>query len=74
MKAHNMTSASRLEQFYVKRTLDNVKAFGAKYMIWQDPLDNNVRVGKSPISLNIILNTVARGKASYLFRETNMIA
>ncbi|XP_022654987.1 beta-hexosaminidase subunit beta-like [Varroa destructor] len=43
MKAHNMTSASRLEQFYVKRTLDNVKAFGAKYMIWQDPLDNNVR-------------------------------
>ncbi|KAL1440446.1 hypothetical protein MTO96_009483 [Rhipicephalus appendiculatus] len=31
-----------LEQYYVQRTLANVQELGAKYMIWQDPIDNNV--------------------------------
>lgn len=44
MKANNMTRVSQVEQYYVKKTLDNVKKLGAKYMIWQDPIDNGVKV------------------------------
>lgn len=44
MRENNMTSVAEIEQLYVQKTLENVKALGAKYMIWQDPLDNGVEV------------------------------
>ncbi|KAH7955942.1 hypothetical protein HPB52_005260 [Rhipicephalus sanguineus] len=42
MKKHGFRTMSHLEQYYVQRTLANVQELGAKYMIWQDPIDNNV--------------------------------
>lgn len=42
MKEHGFRTVSQLEQYYVQRTLANVRELGAKYMIWQDPIDNNV--------------------------------
>uniref|UniRef100_L7LXZ6 Beta-hexosaminidase n=1 Tax=Rhipicephalus pulchellus TaxID=72859 RepID=L7LXZ6_RHIPC len=42
MKKHGFRTVSQLEQYYVQRTLANVQELGAKYMIWQDPIDNNI--------------------------------
>jgi len=42
MKKHNYTDIHQVEQHYVKRTLKNVKDTGYKYIIWQDPIDNEV--------------------------------
>ncbi|CAL1268451.1 unnamed protein product, partial [Larinioides sclopetarius] len=39
---NNYTEYNEVEQHYVKKTLENVKEVGYKYMIWQDPIDNNV--------------------------------
>lgn len=44
MKQNGMKKVSQVEQYYVKQTLENVKKLGAKYMIWQDPIDNGVKV------------------------------
>ncbi len=44
MTDHNMTKTEELEQYYVKRTIENVKKIGYKYMTWQDPIDNGVEV------------------------------
>ena len=46
MKNNNMTETSQLEQYYVIRTVENVKDIGYKYMTWQDPIDNGVQVRK----------------------------
>ncbi|CAG2113292.1 unnamed protein product [Medioppia subpectinata] len=35
----NMTTTAQLEQYYVKRTVENVRNIGYKYMTWQDPVD-----------------------------------
>ncbi|XP_042907427.1 beta-hexosaminidase subunit beta [Parasteatoda tepidariorum] len=43
MKKHNYTDYNQVEQHYVKKTLKNVKDTGYKYMIWQDPIDNDVQ-------------------------------
>ncbi|XP_054715055.1 beta-hexosaminidase subunit beta-like [Uloborus diversus] len=43
MKKHNYTSINQVEQHYVKKTLKNVKDTGYKYIIWQDPIDNDVQ-------------------------------
>ncbi|OQR74869.1 beta-hexosaminidase subunit beta-like [Tropilaelaps mercedesae] len=40
---HNMSLISEVEEYYVRKTLNNAKSLGAKYMIWQDPLDNGVK-------------------------------
>lgn len=42
MKEHNYTDYNQVEQHYVKKTLKNVKDVGYKYIIWQDPIDNEV--------------------------------
>lgn len=44
MKTNGMRNISEVEQYYVKRTLKNVKDIGYKYMTWQDPVDNGVKV------------------------------
>ncbi|XP_028968300.1 beta-hexosaminidase subunit beta [Galendromus occidentalis] len=49
MRKRNMSSVSQVEQHYVKRTLDNVKKLGAKYMIWQDPIDNGVEAAPDTV-------------------------
>ena len=44
MTKNNLKNVAEVEQYYVRRTLENVKNLGAKYMIWQDPIDNGVKV------------------------------
>ncbi|XP_075551132.1 beta-hexosaminidase subunit beta-like isoform X2 [Dermacentor variabilis] len=40
---HHLKWTSDVEQYYVERTLDNVIRTGAKVVIWQDPIDNDVK-------------------------------
>ncbi|PRD24248.1 UNVERIFIED_CONTAM: Hexb [Trichonephila clavipes] len=42
MQKNNYTDYNQVEQHYVKKTLQNVKDIGYKYIIWQDPIDNDV--------------------------------
>ncbi|KAL1440442.1 hypothetical protein MTO96_009481 [Rhipicephalus appendiculatus] len=42
MREQGFDAVNQVEQYYVKRTLANVHNLGAKYMIWQDPIDNDV--------------------------------
>lgn len=44
MVDHNMTVYNHLEQYYVERTLENVRSVGYKYIMYQDPVDNGVKV------------------------------
>lgn len=52
MVQHNMKAYHEVEEYYVKHTLANVKDVGYKYLIWQDPVDNGVKVFKLLIKLN----------------------
>ncbi len=45
MVDHNLTKMNQVEQYYVKKTMSNVKKLGYKYMVYQDPVDNGVKVG-----------------------------
>uniref|UniRef100_V5GL09 Beta-hexosaminidase n=2 Tax=Ixodes ricinus TaxID=34613 RepID=V5GL09_IXORI len=49
MKEQGFDAVNQVEQYYVKRTLDNVQNLGAKYMIWQDPIDNDVKAAKDTL-------------------------
>ncbi|CAN7984263.1 unnamed protein product, partial [Ixodes pacificus] len=49
MEAHNFTSISQVEEYYVTRTLSNVKRLGSKYIIWQDPIENDVQVDRDTL-------------------------
>jgi len=50
MKEMNMSSLHEIEQYYVERTLDNIKnKVKTKYQQWQDPLDNGVKVDKDAV-------------------------
>ncbi|GFR30443.1 beta-hexosaminidase subunit beta, partial [Trichonephila clavata] len=42
MQKNNYTDYNQVEQHYVRKTLQNVKDIGYKYIIWQDPIDNDV--------------------------------
>lgn len=53
MEEQGYTDYNQVEQHYVKKTLENVKDTGYKYMIWQDPIDNEVEVSPNLMS-NII--------------------
>lgn len=44
MKLNNWTDYNQIEQHYVRETLKNVQKIDLKYMIWQDPVDNGVKV------------------------------
>lgn len=44
MKKKNLTSYPQVEQFYVQKTLDGVRQLGTQYIIWQDPINNGVKV------------------------------
>ena len=45
MQKMNFTSLHEIEQYYVERTLANVKnKVKIRYQQWQDPLDNGVKV------------------------------
>ncbi|KFM63113.1 Beta-hexosaminidase subunit beta, partial [Stegodyphus mimosarum] len=43
MDENNYTDYNQVEQHYVRKTLQNVKDTGYKYIIWQDPIDNDVQ-------------------------------
>ncbi|XP_022693949.1 beta-hexosaminidase subunit beta-like [Varroa jacobsoni] len=49
MKQHNFKEVSQVEQHYVRTTLHNVRKLGAKYMIWQDPIDNGVEAASDTL-------------------------
>lgn len=49
MRERNLTEMWQVEQYYVRETLKNVKTLNLKYMIWQDPVDNGVKVSLSQI-------------------------
>lgn len=42
MKQQGFDSVNQVEQYYLRTTMANVQKLGAKYMIWQDPIDNDV--------------------------------
>ena len=44
MRDMEFNQISDVENYYVRRTLENVKQLGYKYMTWQDPVDNGVQV------------------------------
>ena len=54
MSRHNISDYSRLEEYYIRRLTDIVTSHGAKYVIWQDPVDKNVSVGKMHRFSNMI--------------------
>ena len=47
MKGRGMTRVHQLEEFYVRQTLANAKSVGYNYMMWQDPVDNGVKVSSN---------------------------
>lgn len=44
MKENGMKNINEIEQYYVRKTVANVKDVGYKYITWQDPVDNDVVV------------------------------
>ena len=44
MDIKKFTEMKQVEKYYIDRTLENVKNIGYKYIVWQDPMDNNVTV------------------------------
>lgn len=44
MAENNLTKVNDVEQYYVRRTLENLRDLNYKFMMWQDPVDNNVEV------------------------------
>ena len=44
MQENDMHDYHEVEEYYARRTLENVKSVGYKYIIWQDPVDNGVIV------------------------------
>lgn len=44
MNSRGMKELHQVEQYYIERTLQNVKDIGYKYMMYQDPADNGVKV------------------------------
>lgn len=44
MKLNNYTDINQVEQYYVRKTLKKVREIGYRYMTWQDPVDNGVKV------------------------------
>ncbi|KAH7955944.1 hypothetical protein HPB52_005262 [Rhipicephalus sanguineus] len=49
MREQGFDAVNQVEQYYVKRTLANVQNLGAKYMIWQDPIDNDVNAANDTL-------------------------
>ncbi|GAB6027657.1 hypothetical protein CHUAL_001898 [Chamberlinius hualienensis] len=49
MKENNMTEYSDVEGYYVKKLIDIVANLGYKYISWQDPVDNGVKMNDNTI-------------------------
>jgi hexosaminidase len=50
MKDKQFTSLSHVEEYYVSRTLKNVReSVDRKYQIWQDPFDNGVQIDSDAV-------------------------
>lgn len=49
MRANNWNDYHQLEEYYVERTIRNVKDVGFKYLMYQDPVDNGVRLANDSI-------------------------
>jgi len=44
MFQNRLRNVNEVEQHYVEKTIANVKDLGSKYVVWQDPVDNGVKV------------------------------
>ena len=55
MKQHQMQHINEVENYYIRKTIQNVKDIGYKYILYQDPADNNVTV--SVIHYRTIFNS-----------------
>jgi len=49
MKDNGMKEMKEFEDYYVKRTIENVRRVGLKYLIWQDPADNGVKLADGTV-------------------------
>nr|AYV89273.1 beta-hexosaminidase subunit alpha isoform X1 [Tetranychus evansi] len=49
MDTKRFTEMKQVEKYYIDRTLENIKNLGYKYIVWQDPIDNNVSISKDAI-------------------------
>lgn len=51
MQQQNLTSYSQVEEYYMQRLVDIVKTFtkNASYIVWQEVVDNQVRVNRNTI-------------------------
>lgn len=49
MRLNGMRDINEIEQYYVRKTLQNVRDIGYKYMTWQDPVDNGVVVSDASL-------------------------
>ncbi|CAH1787941.1 unnamed protein product, partial [Owenia fusiformis] len=49
MSQNGMTGYNQLEQYYAQKLLNIMEELGSKYMIWQEPIDNNVTLQKDAI-------------------------
>ena len=49
MSINKLSNVSQVEQYYVQKTLANVKDIGYKYMTWQDPVDNGVKLAPDAV-------------------------
>ena len=53
-----------LESYYISRLTDIVSNIGSKYIVWQEPLDNGVKVGVIPTFLGLSSQGVSNFECS----------
>lgn len=49
MKKNGWTDYHQLEEYYIKKTIQNVRHVGYKYLLYQDPVDNGVSLENDSI-------------------------
>ena len=50
MSEQGFTEYRQVEAYYTSRLTDIVEELGAKVVVWQDPIDNNVTVSNLVVS------------------------
>jgi len=49
MKKHNITSYSKLEEFYMQNLLNIVQSLNKNYIVWQEVFDNGVKIAPETV-------------------------